>query len=161
MRGVELSRTGAEHARPRLGLDVFCGQLADAPAEQADIVCFWDTLEHVPDPLLFLREVGRRLAPGGVFALSIPYFSSRSGPAPAVQVVDAEAGAAHLASDAGHPSAGRGAGGPGRHLGDHLAAAAGERGPNRFAGRTGPGDSAGRVVGDGTGAAIDATGGSA
>jgi len=76
VRGVELSHTGAEHARTRLGLDVFCGQLADAPAEQADVVCLWDTLEHVPDPLLFLRDVGRRLAPGGVFALSIPYFSS-------------------------------------------------------------------------------------
>jgi SAM-dependent methyltransferase len=76
VRGVELSRTGAEHSRTRLGLDVFCGQLADAPVEQADVVCFWDTLEHVPDPLVFLQEVGRRLAPGGVFALSIPYFSS-------------------------------------------------------------------------------------
>ncbi len=76
VRGVELSRTGADHASLRLGLDVFCGQLADAPADPADVVCFWDTLEHVPDPVEFLREVRARLAPGGVFALSIPYFSS-------------------------------------------------------------------------------------
>ncbi len=76
VRGVELSRTGAEHARQHLGLDVFCGQLAAAPADRADIVCFWDTLEHVPDPLEFLLEVRRRLAPDGVFALSVPYFSS-------------------------------------------------------------------------------------
>ena len=76
VRGVELSRTGADHAVLRLGLEVFCGQLADAPAESADVVCFWDTLEHVPDPVEFLREVRRRLAPDGVFALSIPYFSS-------------------------------------------------------------------------------------
>lgn len=76
VRGVELSRTGARHARNRLGLDVFCGQLVDAPADEADVICFWDTLEHVPDPLDFLREVGRRLAPGGLFALSVPYFSS-------------------------------------------------------------------------------------
>jgi SAM-dependent methyltransferase len=76
VRGVELSTTGAEHSRTRLGLDVFCGQLAAAPVERVDVACFWDTLEHVPDPLLFLQEVGRRLAPGGVFALSIPYFSS-------------------------------------------------------------------------------------
>ena len=76
VRGVELSRTGAEHARQQLGLDVFCGQLADAPADPADVVCFWDTLEHVPDPLEFLRQVRRRLAPNGVFALSVPYFSS-------------------------------------------------------------------------------------
>ncbi len=76
VRGVELSRTGADHAGLRLGLDVFCGQLGDAPTDAADVVCFWDTLEHVPDPVEFLREVRVRLAPDGVFALSIPYFSS-------------------------------------------------------------------------------------
>jgi SAM-dependent methyltransferase len=76
VRGVELSRTGAEHSRTAQQLDVFCGQLAQAPIVPADVVCFWDTLEHVPDPLEFLRQVRRRLAPGGVFALSVPYFSS-------------------------------------------------------------------------------------
>jgi SAM-dependent methyltransferase len=76
VRGVELSRTGAEHAGTAGQLDVFCGQLAQAPLDPADVVCFWDTLEHVPDPLVFLREVRLRMAPGGVFALSVPYFSS-------------------------------------------------------------------------------------
>jgi SAM-dependent methyltransferase len=74
--GVELSRTGVRTAREELGLEVFAGQLADAPAEPADVVCFWDTLEHVPDPLAFLREVRSRLAPGGLVALSVPYISS-------------------------------------------------------------------------------------
>ena len=76
VRGVELSRTGADHAALRLGLDVYCGQLAGASTESADVICFWDTLEHVPDPVEFLREVRARLAPDGVFALSVPYFSS-------------------------------------------------------------------------------------
>jgi len=76
VRGVELSRTGAEHSRTAGQLDVFCGQLAESPNEPVDVVCFWDTLEHVPDPLEFLRQVRLRLAPGGVFALSVPYFSS-------------------------------------------------------------------------------------
>jgi SAM-dependent methyltransferase len=76
--GVELSRTGAAHSRS-LGLEVFCGQLEDAPmpAEAGyDAVCFWDTLEHVPDPFVFLQAVRARLAEGGVFALSVPYISS-------------------------------------------------------------------------------------
>jgi len=76
--GVELSRTGAGHAR-KLGLDVFCGQLEDVPMPDAgryDVVCFWDTLEHVPDPFAFLRAVRSRLADDGVFALSVPYISS-------------------------------------------------------------------------------------
>ncbi|WP_395729157.1 class I SAM-dependent methyltransferase [Nakamurella sp.] len=76
VRGVELSRTGVGVAREELGLDVFAGQVADAPTEPADVICFWDTLEHVPDPLAFLGEVRSRLAPGGWIALSVPYVSS-------------------------------------------------------------------------------------
>ncbi|MET3806347.1 SAM-dependent methyltransferase [Nakamurella sp. UYEF19] len=77
--GVELSRTGATHSQRNLDLDVFCGQLADAPvpdADKFDVICFWDTLEHVPDPLAFLQEVRSRLADDGIFALSVPYLSS-------------------------------------------------------------------------------------
>jgi len=75
--GVELSRTGAAHARDRHGLDVFLGQLDSAPEDvRADVICFWDTLEHVPDPLEFLRQVRLRLADDGVFALSVPSFAS-------------------------------------------------------------------------------------
>ncbi len=56
---------------------MYCGQLAGAPdGDLADAVCFWDTLEHVPDPLVFLTEVRRRLAPDGTFALSVPYISA-------------------------------------------------------------------------------------
>ena len=78
VRGVELSRTGVAHARDRLGLDVLAGQLADDPdPELADVVCFWDTLEHVPDPLAFLTDVRARMAgPDAVAALSVPSFAS-------------------------------------------------------------------------------------
>lgn len=73
--GVELSVTAAAHAIG-LGLDVYRGQLAQAPQELADVICFWDTLEHVPDPVEFLTQVRRRLAPGGVVALSVPNVAS-------------------------------------------------------------------------------------
>lgn len=76
VRGVELSQTGVAHAREQLGLDVFCGQLADAPVETADIICAFDTIEHVPNPVEFLTEVRRRLRPGGTVLLSLPYFDS-------------------------------------------------------------------------------------
>lgn len=76
VRGVELSTAGAEQSTTR-GLSVFNGQLEDAPdGEKANVICFWDTLEHVPNPLEFLIEVRRRLADDGAFALSVPYFSS-------------------------------------------------------------------------------------
>ena len=75
--GVELSRTAAEHARETLGLDVFCGQLEDAPlAPGFDVVCAWDTAEHVPDPLSFWRSVRSLVADDGVVLFSTPYVSS-------------------------------------------------------------------------------------
>lgn len=79
--GVELSRPAVEQARKQ-GLDVHCGQLIEADLPDAgadggyDVICAWDTLEHVPDPLAFLTEVRRLLAVDGVFAFSTPYFSS-------------------------------------------------------------------------------------
>lgn len=76
VRGVELSATGAEHSRSAYGLDVFCGQLADSPADRASVICAFDTIEHVPDPLLFLRQVRERLTGDGVVLLSLPYISS-------------------------------------------------------------------------------------
>jgi 2-polyprenyl-3-methyl-5-hydroxy-6-metoxy-1,4-benzoquinol methylase len=75
--GVELSRTGAKHAQDTLGLDVFCGQLEDAPLEPGfDVVCAWDTVEHVPDPLSFWRSVRSLVADDGVVLFSTPYVSS-------------------------------------------------------------------------------------
>lgn len=75
--GVELSRTAAEHAQTALGLDVFSGQLADAPfTGPFDVVCAWDTVEHVPDPVAFWRAVRSLIAADGVVLFSTPYFSS-------------------------------------------------------------------------------------
>ncbi|WP_336028360.1 class I SAM-dependent methyltransferase [Geodermatophilus sp. FMUSA9-8] len=75
--GVELSRTGAQHAVDALDLDVFCGQLADAPLTPGfDVVCAWDTVEHVPDPLDFWRTARSLMAEDGVVLFSTPYVSS-------------------------------------------------------------------------------------
>lgn len=70
--GVEMSQEMAEKARA-LGLAVFAGELKDAPrGDLADAVYMGDVLEHVPDPLVFLSEVKKRMAPGGVLALEVP-----------------------------------------------------------------------------------------
>jgi SAM-dependent methyltransferase len=75
--GVELSAAAAEHARSRLGLDVHAAQLADAPLTgRFDVVCAWDTIEHVPDPVAFWQAVRRLVADDGVVLFSTPYFSS-------------------------------------------------------------------------------------
>lgn len=75
--GVELSHLAAQHARSTYGLAIHSTQLADAPLDGLfDVVCAWDTLEHVPDPVAFWRSVVTLLAPDGVVLFSTPYFSS-------------------------------------------------------------------------------------
>jgi 2-polyprenyl-3-methyl-5-hydroxy-6-metoxy-1,4-benzoquinol methylase len=75
--GVELSETAAAHARDTLGLTVHSSQLADAPLEgRFDVICAWDTLEHVPDPVEFWKAIRGLVADDGVVLFSTPYFSS-------------------------------------------------------------------------------------
>lgn len=75
--GVEFSAAAAEHARTRLGLRVHTAQVTDAPlAGRFDVICAWDTLEHVPDPVAFWRAVRELLADDGVVLFSTPYVSS-------------------------------------------------------------------------------------
>lgn len=65
--GVDISRDAAAFAREKLGLAVFCGELADArfPSAGFDVVYLADVLEHVPEPVAFVKEVRRILADGG------------------------------------------------------------------------------------------------
>jgi SAM-dependent methyltransferase len=75
--GVELSTSAAAHARDRLGLTVHSSQLDEADLDGSfDVVCAWDTLEHVPDPVEFWRAVRGLVADDGVVLFSTPYFSS-------------------------------------------------------------------------------------
>jgi 2-polyprenyl-3-methyl-5-hydroxy-6-metoxy-1,4-benzoquinol methylase len=75
--GVEPSTAAAAYARDRLGLTVHATQLADAPVDgRFDVVCAWDTIEHVPDPVEFWRAVRPLVADDGVVLFSTPYFSS-------------------------------------------------------------------------------------
>jgi SAM-dependent methyltransferase len=75
--GVELSTSAADHARDRLGLTVHSSQLDEADLDGPfDVICAWDTLEHVPDPVEFWRAIRGLVADDGVVLFSTPYFSS-------------------------------------------------------------------------------------
>jgi len=71
--GLETSAEAAARARA-----VARGRVVCAPLEQAalpgelDAVTFWDSLEHLVDPAAALRQVGARLRPGGVVAVTMP-----------------------------------------------------------------------------------------
>ncbi len=78
VQGVEIQPEAAAYARQALGLDVFTGDLLDAPFNRAsfDAITLWDVLEHTHDPLAILRAAGHLLKPGGVLAFSVPDLQS-------------------------------------------------------------------------------------
>lgn len=76
--GIEIDARAAAYARDRFGLDVYNGQVEDAPwpEKSFDMVTLWDVLEHLPDPGGALRQLGRLLAEQGLLMVSVPNLDS-------------------------------------------------------------------------------------
>jgi SAM-dependent methyltransferase len=77
--GVDVSEWAAKTAHERFGLDVRLGALQEMnfPDSSFDAVLFSDLLEHLPDPVGFLREVARVVEPrdrGGVVVAKVPTY---------------------------------------------------------------------------------------
>lgn len=71
--GVEPSRWASAYAREVTGVAVYTGYLFENSAnlvDKYDVVTSWDVLEHVRDPVGFLRECGSYVRPGGVLCVS-------------------------------------------------------------------------------------------
>jgi SAM-dependent methyltransferase len=72
--GTQLSPAAAQFARDRYGIDVYVGELMDAPFhdEVFDVAIMLNVLEHLPDPDRYVAQVARMLASDGVFWLEVP-----------------------------------------------------------------------------------------
>jgi 2-polyprenyl-3-methyl-5-hydroxy-6-metoxy-1,4-benzoquinol methylase len=73
-KGIEISQDVAEYARREFGLDVEAKPFEELRFAENyfDVVTLWQVLEHVPYPLMVLKEVHRILKPGGLLATSTP-----------------------------------------------------------------------------------------
>lgn len=73
-KGIEISQDAAEYARMEFGLDVEAKPFEELrfADNHFDVVTLWQVLEHVPYPLVILREVHRILKPGGLLVVSTP-----------------------------------------------------------------------------------------
>ncbi len=74
--GYEFNSSMADAARAK-GFNVYTGHfpdtLLDAYGEgHFDAICLFQIIEHVPDPVGFIRDVSRLLAPGGLFIVGAP-----------------------------------------------------------------------------------------
>ena len=72
--GVEVSQDAAAYARREFGLNVEAKPFEELAFSEAhfDVVTLWQVLEHVPRPLMVLKEVRRILKPGGLVVASTP-----------------------------------------------------------------------------------------
>lgn len=73
--GTQLSETAARFARERYGIEVFRGELPEAPWAgdgSFDGALMFHVLEHLPEPEQYLREVHRILCRDGLFWCEVP-----------------------------------------------------------------------------------------
>lgn len=71
--GCDLSSTICERIRRTRDITMHCGTLAELESkDRFDVVVMNHVLEHVNEPVAFLQDVLRLLAPGGVVHIAVP-----------------------------------------------------------------------------------------
>lgn len=72
--GVEICRSSAEYGIVERAVDIFIGTLEEAAFTEGrfSVIHFSHLIEHVPEPVAFLAEVKRILAPGGMIVVTTP-----------------------------------------------------------------------------------------
>lgn len=76
--GVEISEYAAQYARESLGLKVLTGTVStvNLPKRFFDVIMMSHILEHLPDPLNALRQVGEWLKHDGILVIRVPDIGS-------------------------------------------------------------------------------------
>lgn len=72
--GIDFDSASAAHAARVSGAKTFSSPLPKTglPKRSFDVICLFQTLEHIPRPAESLREVARWLRPGGTVCVEVP-----------------------------------------------------------------------------------------
>lgn len=75
--GIELSEQARNYSVSRFGIHAVAPDvLMDIPGKSADCITFWHVLEHLHDPVMWLREAGRILKDEGKCLIALPNMAS-------------------------------------------------------------------------------------
>lgn len=71
-RGIDVSADAVRYATTELGLDVTSGDLltADLADVQFDVVCLWDTIEHLATPRRYLEVLAEHMPKGALITVT-------------------------------------------------------------------------------------------
>ena len=72
VQGIDVSEDAVRFAKEDLGLDVTCGDFleADLSNQTFDVVCLWDTIEHLATPRRYLEKVSAHMPAGSLLAIT-------------------------------------------------------------------------------------------
>ncbi len=72
VKGIDVTEDGIDFARKQLNLDVIQADFLEYHfgEQKFDVVCMWDTIEHLRSPHLFLNKIGTHMDRGGLLALT-------------------------------------------------------------------------------------------
>jgi len=69
--GIDLSADAVRYASETLGVQAYAGDFLQYDLrERPDVVCLWDTIEHLERPDLYLEKLSCLMAPGSLIALT-------------------------------------------------------------------------------------------
>jgi len=72
VQGIDITEDGVEHCTKALGLSVIQGDLltTDLGGQTFDVVCLWDTIEHLRTPDLYLARISEHMPSGSLLAIT-------------------------------------------------------------------------------------------
>jgi SAM-dependent methyltransferase len=70
--GIDISRDAVAYAHGELGVNAECGDLlsTDLSGREFDVVCLWDTIEHLAEPQRFVEKMTPHMPEGALLAIT-------------------------------------------------------------------------------------------
>ena len=71
VKGIDISEDAINYAKNKLKLDVTQTEFLDFQSEMSfDVVCMWDTIEHLKEPQMYIDKLSKITPTGGLLAIT-------------------------------------------------------------------------------------------